>query len=405
MTFAGSFTSQLRGVLSVFLGDWPLRVTALVVPVIGAAGTTFILVAILAISNGISDAITRAGADNVAIVLNREAQIETQSQLADDDVAAITGALNALPAQVEGRERVVSPELVQTRDTLSRGGEAVSQVLARGISPAGLKLRKRFSIVAGRLFTPGRLEAIVGRRLARDVAGLTLGDTLTSSAGSTHQWSIVGVFEVGGGTGESEVWMDLDSARFESGSRAPLNSLRVQLLAQSDLGTLREAVRRSPRLQVQVVAERDYQSRQFSRIVGRIRLLAIGLALLLGVGAVVASLNTMSAAIAARERLVATLRALGFSPYSTSIAVFAEAMLLGLLGGALGAGTASLVVNGYGLSILNGATSTPFALSATVTSSSLVQGIALAAILTAIAAIGPCVSIARASIVSALNVR
>ena len=120
MTFAGSFTSQLRGVLAVFLGDWPLRVTTLVVPVIGAAGTTFILVATLAISNGVSDAITRAGADNVAIVLNREAQIETQSQLSDDDVAAITGALNALPAQVAGRERVVSPELVQTRDTLSR---------------------------------------------------------------------------------------------------------------------------------------------------------------------------------------------------------------------------------------------------------------------------------------------
>jgi hypothetical protein len=66
---------------------------------------------------------------------------------------------------------------------------------------------------------------------------------------------------------------------------------------------------------------------------------------------------------------------------------------------------ALLVADGYGLSILNSATSTPLALSATVTSASLVQGIALAGVVSAIAAILPCIAVARVSMTAALNIR
>ena len=396
------FASQIRAVLGVFLRDWPIRVSSVVVPVVGAAGATFILVSVLAISNGVSDAVRRGAAGDIALVLQGEAQTEMSSRFSDEEVAAITAALNEMPSKGRGRARLVSPELVKTVDTISRGGEAGAQVLARGISAPGISLRKKFKIVEGREFTPGKLEVIVGRHLARDFAGLTLGTTLT---GSTHEWSIVGIFENGGGTEESEVWMDLDSARTESGSAARLSSLRVQLLGESEVGTLREAVSRSPPLRVQVAAEREYQSRLFSRVVERIRQLAFGLALLLAVGAAVASMNTTSSAIVVRERQVATLRALGFSPSATSIALLSEAMLLGLLGGTMGAECAFLVADGYGLSILNSATSTPLALSATVTSASLAQGIALAVFVSAIAAIVPCVAVARISVVSALKTR
>jgi putative ABC transport system permease protein len=154
-----------------------------------------------------------------------------------------------------------------------------------------------------------------------------------------------------------------------------------------------------------VSAEREYQSRLFSQAVVRIRQLAFGLALLLAVGAAVASMNTTSLAIVVRERQVATLRALGFSRSATSIALLLEAMLLGLLGGALGGGGALLVADGYGLSILNSATNTPLALSTTVTSTSLVQGVVLATCVSAIAAVGPCIAAARISVLSALNIR
>jgi putative ABC transport system permease protein len=392
--FVRSFRLQLQAVFALFLREWPHTLASLVVPVVGAAGTTFILVSLFGISNGISDAMERGGEDDAAIVLDRDAQLETSSHLSDADVTAIidalnVDALNAIPLHDDEHALVISPELVQTVDTLSRGGEAGAQVLARGIGASGIERRKNFRIVEGRPFIPGKLEVIVGRQLSRDIAGLSLGTTLT---GSTHEWSIVGVFEDGGGTGESEVWMDLETARTESGARMPISSLRVQPLTQAQLGAFRDAVRGSPQLQVQVEPEREHQARQFSQAIERVRLFAVGLALLLGIGAMVASINTMSAVIVTRERAVATLHALGFPSSVTVTALFAETMLLGLIGGALGAGVAFLVADGYGLSVLNGTTGTPFALSASVTTASLMQGVSLAALLTAIAAIVPCVS-------------
>ena len=215
MTGMSRFVSQLAALLELFLGDWPSSPGAVAVPLIGAAGATFILVSMFAISNGVRDTMTRAGADDVAIVLQRDATLETTSRLSDDELAAISDAMSDATLQVTGRKRTVSAELVQTVDTLSRGGESGAQVLARGLTPSGVKLRKGFRIVEGRMFSPGQYEVVVGRRLARDFAGLALGTTLT---GAVQEWSIVGVFEEGGGAGESESFFPYQEAEHESRS-------------------------------------------------------------------------------------------------------------------------------------------------------------------------------------------
>ncbi len=101
-----------------------------------------------------------------------------------------------------------------------------------------------------------------------------------------------------------------------------------------DLSLFREALHQS-QLQVQVADEREHQSRQFSQAVARIRLFAVGLALLLGVGAAVASFNTMSALIAIRERAVATLR-VGFHASRDSNRCLRGSGPSRPLGGALG---------------------------------------------------------------------
>jgi putative ABC transport system permease protein len=377
---------RLGTILRVFLGDWPARWASLAAPVIGTAGASFILVSILAIANGIAEAMHRAGESHVAIVIQAGAALESSSRLSDDEAAAISQATNDTALANSERTAIVSAELLQVVDTISRGGEAGAQVLARGLAAEGVQLRSNFRIVDGRLFTPGRLEVIVGRRLARDFAGLSIGTMLT---GAAHEWSIVGVFEDGGSTAESEVWMDLDTARNETGRRASPSSIRVKLRSAASIAALRESLARDPRLQVQVASEREHQSRQFSQAIRRVQWLAITLALVLGVGAVIATIIAMSAAISSRHRAIATLRALGFSGGSTAAALFVEAMLLGLLGGGVGALVAFLVADGYGLAILNAATSTPVALSATVTANSLAEGLALGAALGALAALPP----------------
>ena len=384
---------QVLAMLAVFGSDWRTQALALFVPVIGTAGTAFILVSVLSISNGIVEAMNRADRDDVAIILSREATLENTSRLTKDEAAVIAQTMNDAALGGDARSRLLSPERVQTVDTLSRGGEAGAQLLARGLTAAGVRLRPHFRIVEGRMYTPGRFEVIVGRQLARDFAGLSVGTTLT---GAAQEGSIVGLFEDGGSTAESEVWMDLDSGRAEVDARRSLSSMRVQLPSAAGVAALREALDRSPQLQVQVATARDHQTKQFSQAIARVRLLAAGLAVMLGIGAVVATINTLSAAIAARQRAVETMEALGFSPASAAMAVFIEATLLGLIGGTLGACAAVLVADGRGLSILNGATHTPFALSTWVTAKSFSQGIVLGGLLSAGAAILPSIAVGRA---------
>ena len=62
-----------------------------------------------------------------------------------------------------------------------------------------------------------------------------------------------------------------------------------------------------------VETTRDYYSKQSQRLTRIIRAIGFGVAVIMALGAVFGALNTMYAAVAARTREIATLRALGFS--------------------------------------------------------------------------------------------
>jgi putative ABC transport system permease protein len=261
-------------------------------------------------------------------------------------------------------------------------------------------MRPGFRLVAGRTFRPGRYEVIVGRRLARDVAGLAIGETVT---GSARDWEIVGTFENGGSLDESEVWSDLEAARTENGGRASVSSIRVPLSPGAGLQELRAALAANPQVQLRTVVEREYQAEISSALVRRVRALAVALAVLLGVGAIVAMINTTYSAIAARERYVSTLRAIGFGGAPAATAVFAESLLLGLVGGIVGGLVAFALANGWGLSLLNTETHTPLALEAAVTWSSLAYGVLGGVVLGALAAVLPSINVARTDVVASLR--
>jgi putative ABC transport system permease protein len=392
--------SQFCAVLGVYLREWPSRIGTQMVAVAGAAGTTFVLVSVLAIANGVTDAAERAGAGDVALVVQRTAQVEMSSSMSDADLDAITAWMNDDSLTLAARTSFASPELVMMVDTISRGGEYGAQVLGRGLSASGMRMRKGFRLVAGRAFTPGKLEVIVGRRLAREFGGLAIGQTVT---GSVHDWNIVGLFEDGGGLGESEVWMDLETARMEGGTRSNVSSMRIRAPSTLDMSKLRALIETDPRRQLSVYSEREYQAKQSELLVQRVRQLAIALALLLGTGAVIATMNAMNSVVSARQRSVATMRALGFGAVPAAAAVFVEAALLGIAGGLLGPVLAYFLADGVGLALLNTGTHAPLALDAGVTSKSALQGVAAGALLGTIAAVHPSITVARTPILEGLR--
>jgi hypothetical protein len=221
------FLRQLSAVCSVNVRDDLMRPINPLVAIAGAAGTAFVLVSILAVAEGLSGAMGGENSPDTALIVSRDASVEVSSVLSEEDRTAVENLLG----ERASRRDTISPELLRSMDTISRGGEAGSQVVARALGPEGIRLRPKFRLLAGRMFRRGTFEVIVGRRLARDFAGLSLGETVT---GSVHEWKIVGIFADGGGLGESEVWSDLDSARMENGSRSDVTSLRVPITSRAE---------------------------------------------------------------------------------------------------------------------------------------------------------------------------
>ena len=102
-----------------------------------------------------------------------------------------------------------------------------------------------------------------------------------------------------------------------------------------------------------VRSEREFYADQSRILVTLIRYVGTTIAVLMGIGAVFAALNTMYSAVSSRTREIATLRALGFGAAPVLASVLLEAIVLGLLGGIAGGALVYLGLNGYQASTLN----------------------------------------------------
>ena len=83
-------------------------------------------------------------------------------------------------------------------------------------------------------------------------------------------------------------------------------------------------------------SEQAFYSDQSRILLALIKYVGTTIAILMGVGAVFAALNTMYSAVSSRTREIATLRALGFGATPVVTSVLLESAVLGLLGGIVG---------------------------------------------------------------------
>ena len=127
------------------------------------------------------------------------------------------------------------------------------------------------------------------------------------------------------------------------------------------------------------------------------------LAVMMGIAAIFAALNTLYNAVAQRVREIATLRALGFGGFPVVISVLVEAVLLGAIGGLLGGLLAFLTLNGMHSSTMNFASFSQITFAFTVTPQLMATGIIYGLILTFIAGILPGIRAARLPITSGLR--
>ncbi|MBP9592799.1 MAG: ABC transporter permease, partial [Steroidobacteraceae bacterium] len=196
-------------------------------------------------------------------------------------------------------------------------------------------------------FNPGMREIVVGKGAQRQYVGLEVGQQIELA---NQAWAIVGSFE-SGDSHDSELWADAETVA-NTYRRSAFQSVTIRLDGADGFEKLKAAMAADPRLRLDVDTTRHYYSKQSEQLTRIIRVLGIVIGAIMAIGAVFGALNTMYAAVAARAREIATLRAIGFRGLPVVVAVMLETMLLALAGGLLGGAIAWLIFNGYSVATL-----------------------------------------------------
>ena len=322
--------------------------------VIGIAGVVAVLVALLAMGNGLTATLESGGRTDTAIVLRGGSAAESASVLTHDDVLAIEQA-SGIARDASGKP-MASAELVVAASVKQKGSDEDANAQLRGVDDEAWALRPNLKIIEGRKFKPGLRELDVGRGAARQFAGMVLGDEVKLGRES---WKVVGVFAAGDAY-DSELWADRPTvaSAYRRGNSA--ESVLVKLTSPAAFARFNAALASDPKLKVEASTTKDYFSKQSAGLATVIRVVGLTVGIIMAIGAIFGALNCMFAAVASRAREIATLRAIGFRSVPVVVSVMLETMLLALLGGVLGALIVWLVFNGYTTSTLSGLTQLVF---------------------------------------------
>ena len=389
---------QTIAVMMINLHTIPARLGSSTVAIIGIAGVVVVFVSVLSISAGFSNAMGGSGSPGRAIIMRAGSDTEMTSGVGGDEARLIREAPGI---RHDGSNPLASAELYVIVEIPKKSApDAGANVPLRGIEPAGVPLREEISIVEGRMFRTGTTEVIAGKAANGQFVGLNVGDTVVSGQ---NRWSVVGIFEADGSVAETEIWCDVHVLQ---GAYNRVNSFSVvvaKLDSMDSFNALRDSLEKNPQLNVNVKRENEYYRSKSEAMTRLIDTLGFGIAFLMGIGAVFGAVLTMYTAVASRTREIATLRALGFNTGSVLVSVLAESLVLGGIGGVIGAAGAYLGFNGYQTSTMNFQTFSQVAFAFRVTPGLLATGLFYALAMGLIGGLLPAIRAARLPISSALR--
>jgi putative ABC transport system permease protein len=356
-----------------------------------------VFIAMLSLARGFRATLVSSGSEDNALITRAGATSEMTSGLALDSVKIIQDGPGIARA---ANGPLVTPEavLMAPIPLISTGTDA--NVELRGVSPSVLAVRRNIKIIEGRMFQPGVAELIVGKNARATYSGLTLGSTI---ALGTVRWQVVGTFDAGGSSFDSEVWGDAHLLNGAYNRPDTISqSVTVHLTSPAALQQLKDSLTADPRLNVDVTREIDYYAKQSTRMTTLIKILGGFVAGIMAIGAVFGALNTMYSAVAERGREIATMRALGFGAAAVVVSFLIEALLIAFVGGAI-ACVAVLPLNGVTTSTMNFQTFSNLAFAFKITPELLVKGIVFALTMGLIGGLLPAVRAATGPVATALR--
>ena len=387
---------QIGAVTLLNLRSIPSRLSTSLVIVVGIAGVVAVLISVLAMATGFRETVAGTGRQDRAIILRGGSNSELASSLARDATLTIMDGPGV--KKDEAGRPIGSAEAVVIVELPKKGETTGANVTLRGVGPQNLSLRPEITLTQGRMFKPALHELIAGKSAALQFQGLELNGHITIR---NTDWTVVGIFESHGDSHESELMADADTV-LSTYQRNLFQSVTVLLDSPEAFSGFKDSLTTNPALSVDVKREPEYYAAQSKQLSTVLTFVANFVGGIMAIGAAFGALNTMYSAVSARMVEIATLRAIGFGALPVVISVFAEAVLLALAGGVIGALLAWVFFNGNSVSTLGG-NFTQIVFPLKVSTGLLVLGIVWAVVIGVVGGLFPAIRAARLPIATALR--
>jgi putative ABC transport system permease protein len=295
-------------------------------------------------------------------------------------------------------QRAVSKEMVVLITLTKQSSGTATNVMTRGVSAQGLRLRPQVKLSQGRMFRPGSAEIITGSNIAERFPEAHLGGRLRFGQ---REWIVVGVFDAGSTGFDSELWGDVDQL-MQAFRRVAHSSVIFKLRDLSLFEAAQKRIETDPRLKVKLKSERVFYAEQSEALANFIKYLGLTLSVVFSIGAMLGAMITMYAAVASRTGEIGTLRALGYSRGGILILFLLESLALSLIGGAVGLFCASFMQL-LTVSTMNWQSFAELAFKFTLTPAIAMSTLLFAAFMGIVGGVLPALRAARMKIIDALR--
>jgi putative ABC transport system permease protein len=334
---AQTWTATMLGLRAL-----PQRLGPAVVTVLGVATVVAVMISILAIDAGVRRFVEVTDQPERAVVLSAASPSEYAGAFTSAQVAMIEEA-PGIRRTPDGRP-MVQPLAAAPVQLVRRSDGVPGYAFLRGTGKVGDAMNKAsLRLIAGRTYRTGLRELVVGVGVVAQYRGVDIGDRVLIHGAP---WTVVGVYADQGGINENGIAGDVDMVRADLGSPT-YQSIGVMLRAPGDFERFRDAVMTNPQLNVRVERLSQYYRGQMSQLLTLFNFVGYFVGGVMGIGAVCGALTTLYAAVDARGREIATLRAIGFGGAAVVVSVMIEALALAMPGAVVGLAVAFLAFSGH----------------------------------------------------------
>ncbi len=381
--------------ISYNLRNLAVRKATTLMTALGIALSVAILVASLALINGLRAVFTHTANPLQLLVLRKGGNSELGSTISAEAFSVLR-AEPGLAMDGSGRP-LASEEVVNVANLPSVDDPKGMNVTVRGLEETGIEMRP-VRVLTGRWFHSGLREVVVGRAIAQRYPSAKLGNRIRFGQGD---WEIVGIMDAGESAVNSEIWGDFHQISADYNRQDSASAVLLRAANATALQRLKDAISADPRLEVTAMTQQAYYQSQTASG-APLEFLGIFVAVIMAIGSGFAAANTMYAAVARRTREIGTLRTLGFSPGAILLSFLIESVLLATLAGLLGC-LLALPLDFFTTGVGNFISFSEISFRFQVGASALAAGLIFALVLGALGGVWPARAAAKKEILTALR--